>query len=66
MAFDATFWVAVSFLIFFGALVYFKIPQKINELCKKGLYFSSLFTKRNRSKRKCFFEQTIKSLAASS
>ena len=32
MAFDATFWVAISFLIFFGALVYFKIPQKINEL----------------------------------
>ena len=35
MAFDATFWVAVSFLIFFGALVYFKIPQKINELLAK-------------------------------
>ena len=32
MTFDATFWVAVSFLIFFGALVYFKIPKKINEL----------------------------------
>tara|TARA_B100000700_G_scaffold260061_1_gene295336 strand:+ start:542 stop:1039 length:498 start_codon:yes stop_codon:yes gene_type:complete len=35
MAFDATFWVAVSFVIFFGALVYFKIPQKINELLSK-------------------------------
>ena len=32
MALDATFWVAVSFVIFFGALIYFKIPQKINEL----------------------------------
>ena len=32
MTFDATFWVAVSFVIFFGALVYFKIPKKINEL----------------------------------
>lgn len=32
MALDATFWVAVSFIIFFGALIYFKIPQKINEL----------------------------------
>ena len=32
MTFDATFWVAVSFVIFFGALVYFKIPGKINEL----------------------------------
>ena len=29
--FDATFWVAVSFFLFFGLLIYFKIPQKINE-----------------------------------
>ena len=29
MIIDATFWVAVSFFIFIGALVYFKIPQKI-------------------------------------
>ena len=35
MAFDATFWVAVSFFIFFGALVYFKIPQNINNLLSK-------------------------------
>ena len=35
MVFDATFWVAVSFVIFFGALVYFKVPQNINNLlCK--------------------------------
>ena len=32
MTFDATFWVAVSFFIFFGALIYLKIPVKINEL----------------------------------
>ena len=32
MAFDATFWVAISFLIFFGVLIYFKIPQKVNQL----------------------------------
>ena len=32
MEFDATFWVAVSFFIFIGILIYFKIPQKINEL----------------------------------
>tara|TARA_B100000686_G_C16344672_1_gene739692 strand:- start:67 stop:564 length:498 start_codon:yes stop_codon:yes gene_type:complete len=32
MSFDATFWVAVSFVIFFGALLYFKIPKKINDL----------------------------------
>ena len=31
MIIDATFWVAISFFLFFGLLVYFKIPQKINE-----------------------------------
>ena len=30
MTVDATFWVAVSFFIFFGLLVYLKVPQKIN------------------------------------
>ena len=30
MNIDATFWVAVSFFIFLGVLVYLKIPQKIN------------------------------------
>jgi len=35
MVFDATFWVAVSFVIFFGALVYFKIPQNVNNLLAK-------------------------------
>ena len=35
MAFDATFWVAVSFVIFFGALVYLKIPQNVNKLLGK-------------------------------
>ncbi len=30
MTIDATFWVAVSFFIFVGALIYFKIPQKTN------------------------------------
>ena len=35
MAFDATFWVAISFIIFFLVLVYFKIPQKVNELLDK-------------------------------
>ena len=35
MAIDATFWVAVSFIIFIGGLVYLKIPQKINEVLNK-------------------------------
>ena len=30
MIIDATFWVAVSFFIFIGALIYLKVPQKIN------------------------------------
>ena len=35
MAIDATFWVAISFVIFMGGLVYLKIPQKINEVLNK-------------------------------
>ncbi len=35
MVFDSTFWVAISFLIFFGIIFYFKIPQKVNELLSK-------------------------------
>jgi len=30
MIIDATFWVAVSFFIFFAGLIYLKVPQKIN------------------------------------
>ena len=35
MVIDATFWVAISFIIFIGGLVYLKIPQKINEVLNK-------------------------------
>ena len=35
MAFDATFWVAISFVIFFGVLIYFKVPQKVNQILEK-------------------------------
>ena len=35
MAIDATFWVAISFIIFISVLVYLKIPQKINEILNK-------------------------------
>tara|TARA_B100001123_G_C14894491_1_gene861253 strand:+ start:163 stop:660 length:498 start_codon:yes stop_codon:yes gene_type:complete len=30
MIIDATFWVAISFIIFFLGLIYLKVPQKIN------------------------------------
>ena len=30
MTIDATFWVAISFFIFFGGLIYIKVPNKIN------------------------------------
>ena len=30
MTIDATFWVAISFILFFVGLVYLKVPQKIN------------------------------------
>ena len=35
MVFDATFWVAISFIIFFGVLIYLKVPVKINESLNK-------------------------------
>jgi len=31
MTIDATFWVAISFIVFIGALIYLKVPQKVNE-----------------------------------
>ena len=35
MTIDATFWVAISFIIFFAGLIYLKVPKKINELFNK-------------------------------
>jgi len=35
MVIDATFWVAVSFVIFFAGLIYLKIPQKISDILNK-------------------------------
>tara|TARA_A100000164_G_scaffold357759_1_gene368728 strand:+ start:809 stop:1339 length:531 start_codon:yes stop_codon:yes gene_type:complete len=35
MIIDSTFWVAVSFVIFFGGLIYLKVPQKINDILNK-------------------------------
>ena len=37
MAIDATFWVAVSFVIFFAGLVYLKVPKKINDILDKKI-----------------------------
>ena len=33
--FDATFWVGVSFVIFFVGLIYLKVPQNVNSLLTK-------------------------------
>ena len=38
MTFDATFWVAVSFIIFIGILIYYKIPQMVNEQLNKMIF----------------------------
>ena len=35
MTIDATFWVGVAFLLFFGVLIYLKVPQKINEILSR-------------------------------
>ena len=37
MTIDATFWVTISFIIFIGILVYFKIPQKIKEILEQNI-----------------------------
>ena len=37
MIIDATFWVTISFFIFLGILVYFRIPQKIKETLEKNI-----------------------------
>ena len=37
MIIDATFWVMVSFFIFIGLLVYFKIPQKIKTTLEENI-----------------------------
>ena len=37
MSIDATFWVAVSFFIFIGGLIYLKVPQKINDSLSKQI-----------------------------
>ena len=37
MTLDATFWVTISFFIFLGILIYFKIPQKIKNLLDQNI-----------------------------
>ena len=37
MTLDATFWVTISFFIFIGILIYFKIPLKIKETLEKNI-----------------------------
>ena len=37
MTIDAAFWVAISFFIFLGVLVYFKIPQKLKQALEENI-----------------------------
>jgi F-type H+-transporting ATPase subunit b len=37
MIIDATFWVMISFFVFIGILIYFKIPQKIKSLLDENI-----------------------------
>tara|TARA_B100001559_G_C15958020_1_gene375229 strand:+ start:36 stop:533 length:498 start_codon:yes stop_codon:yes gene_type:complete len=37
MTIDATFWVAVSFFIFIGILIYLRIPQKIKSILEENI-----------------------------
>ena len=37
MTLDATFWVTISFFIFIGILIYFKLPQKIKQTLEQNI-----------------------------
>ena len=37
MTIDATFWVAISFIIFLGLLFYLKVPQKVKSLLDENI-----------------------------
>ena len=37
MIIDATFWVTISFFIFLGVLIYFKVPLKIKEILEQNI-----------------------------
>ena len=37
MTLDATFWVTISFFIFLGILIYFKIPQKVKDFLEQNI-----------------------------
>ena len=37
MTLDATFWVTISFIIFIGILIYFKIPQKVKQVLEQNI-----------------------------
>ena len=37
MTIDATFWVAISFLLFIGLLIYLKVPQKIGSILNQNI-----------------------------
>ena len=56
MIIDATFWVAISFLIFIGGLIYLKVPNKIN---------NSLTDKINEIKKEIETAEKLKSEAKS-
>ena len=51
MTIDATFWIAISFFIFLGILVYLKVPQKIN---------NSLINKINEIKKELYDSEKLK------
>ena len=37
MIIDSAFWVAISFFIFIGILIYFKIPQKVKNVLNENI-----------------------------
>ena len=50
MVIDSTFWVAVSFFIFLGGLVYLRVPQKVNTILNKLITDIAQFTETTSNK----------------
>ena len=59
MTIDATFWVMISFFIFIGLLVYFKIPQKIKTTLEENINILEINSRKKKNKKTAKTERII-------
>ena len=63
MTIDAAFWVAISFFIFLGILIYFKIPQKVKNVLDENMSktgFKSFFNRDIKTSMEAFESEYLK------